>query len=92
MNEIADRDIPEGLELMEHYEKSLLDLEDCKDIPAANLVHDGVLLRVVDMEAGKYVCGHEHVTSHFNIVLSGKAIVSMNGLTSKVGAGDIFFI
>jgi quercetin dioxygenase-like cupin family protein len=80
----------EGLDLMERYERALYDNFDCKDLEAVNLFHDGVFLRVVDMKAGEYVCGHEHKTSHFNIVLSGKAIINMNGEQSKAEAGDIF--
>lgn len=80
---------PLGIEVMERYEKELLSA-GATDLPATNYSHDGILLREVFMPAGSYVCGHEHKTSHWNIVVSGKAIVSMNGDTYKVKAGDRF--
>lgn len=80
----------EGLELMEEYEKALLSNFDCKDIPAENVTHDGILLRKVHMPAGSFVSGHEHRESHWNIVLTGRAVVSMNGESYRVQAGDCF--
>lgn len=80
---------PLGIEVMERYEKELLSA-GATDLPATNYSHDGILLREVFMPAGSYVCGHEHKTSHWNIVVSGKAIVSMNGEAYKVKAGDRF--
>lgn len=79
-----------GLGLMEEYEKTLLENFECMDIPAENVTHDGILLRKVFMPAGCYVSGHQHKHSHWNIVMTGKAIVSQNGNHSKVQAGDVF--
>lgn len=82
-------DKPVGLEVMERYERELLDA-GATDLPATNYSHDGILLREVFMPAGSYVCGHEHKTSHWNIVVSGRAVVSMNGQSYQVNAGDRF--
>ena len=79
-----------GPGIMEVYEKALLDNFACEDIPAINSTHDGILLRKCSMPAGSYVSGHEHKHSHWNIVMSGKAVVSLNGESYKVEAGDIF--
>lgn len=90
MEAVANTDTLEGLELMQEYEKSLLQNFECADIPAENATHDGIMLRQVNMPAGSFVSGHEHRGSHWNIVMTGKAIVSINGESSKVQAGDVF--
>ncbi len=90
MEEIVDQDKLDGIELMEHYEKALMDGGDFHDVPAENVTHDGITLRKCFMPAGHFVSGHEHKRSHWNIVLSGKAIVSQNGEHSKIEAGDVF--
>lgn len=85
----AELDKPTGIALMEQYEEALLD-SGASDLPATNYSHDGILLREVFMPAGSFVCGHEHKTGHWNIVVSGKAIVSMNGQSYQVKGGDRF--
>lgn len=42
------------------------------------------------MPAGALILGHEHTTEHFNIVLSGLALVLIDGKISTVKAGDVF--
>lgn len=42
------------------------------------------------MPAGSVIIGHEHTTEHFNIVLTGRALVLIDGKISTVKAGDVF--
>ena len=38
------------------------------------------------MPAGSLIIGHEHRTEHFNIVLSGRATVMMDGVISEIAS------
>jgi hypothetical protein len=51
---------------------------------------EGVYLRELTMPAGSKIIGHEHKTKHFNIVLSGKADVSINGDIHRIEAPYLF--
>ena len=42
------------------------------------------------MPSGTMVVGHVHKTEHFNIVLTGRAVVYCEGMTSKVEAPCMF--
>lgn len=67
----------------------------------AKIVHrfaPGVYLRTAIMEPGDYL-GHEHLTEHFNIVTTGRALLipldargGIAGPGREVGAGDIFAV
>lgn len=50
----------------------------------------GVYLREICMPKGAVIIGQEHTTEHFNIVLSGLALVLIDGKLSTVKAGDVF--
>ena len=60
------------------------------DMPLIHLFAPGVYYREIFMPAGTIVIGHEHKTEHFNIVLSGKARVMMNGEIHLIKGPDVF--
>ena len=61
------------------------------DMPLTHRFQDGVYIREILMPKGAIVVGHVHKTRHQNIVLTGRAMVSMNGGPCKtVKAGDVF--
>ncbi len=49
----------------------------------------GVYMRTITMPTGSYVIGHKHNTSHANVILSGDALVMMDGEIRKFSAGDV---
>lgn len=72
---------------------SLLGLREMpqREMPVTHRLQDGVYIREIFMPADTYVLGYVHKTHHFNIVLSGKARVAMNGgEVVEVKAGDVF--
>lgn len=50
----------------------------------------GVYLRTIYMKAGTLLIGHEHKTEHFNVVLTGRASVIMEGKVHQIVAPCIF--
>ena len=50
----------------------------------------GVYVRQVVMPAGHAIIGHEHRTEHLNTVLTGKALVWMNGEVQTITAPCTF--
>jgi quercetin dioxygenase-like cupin family protein len=60
------------------------------DVPLKHQFAPGVYVREVEMPKGSFVLGHEHRTEHFNIVLSGSALVLMEGKTQEIVAPCIF--
>lgn len=52
---------------------------DSMDLPVEHRFAPDIYIRELFMPAGLIVIGHAHLTSHFNIVLSGEAAVIMNG-------------
>jgi len=50
----------------------------------------GAYLREMFMPAGTFVIGHEHLTEHFNIVLSGRARVMMDGQIHEITGPSVF--
>jgi len=75
---------------MEELERKLLPIGGLQ----CQLVHlfaPGVYIRGIHMPAGAWVLGHEHKTEHFNIVLTGKANVMMDGVTvEEIAAPAVF--
>jgi hypothetical protein len=49
-----------------------------------------VYMREVTMPAGVFVIGHEHNTEHFNVVLTGKARVMIDGVIEDIVAPCVF--
>ncbi len=61
------------------------------EMPVTHRFQPGVYLREIFMPAGTLVLGHVHKHRHFNIVVSGRAEVSMNGAEPQlIQAGDVF--
>ncbi len=60
------------------------------DIPVRHTFHPGEYWREITMPAGMTGVGHIHKQRHLNIVLSGKAIVSCDGIAQAVEAPAIF--
>ena len=56
------------------------------DCPLTHYFTPGVYCREIFMPAGSMVIGHKHKTEHMNIVLSGLANVSINGIVQEIKA------
>jgi hypothetical protein len=74
---------------IERLEARLLNMEQV-DCPLVHRFTDGAYLREITMPAGMFIIGQKHRTRHFNVVLSGKAVVMMDGIVRPVTAPDIF--
>ncbi len=61
---------------------------DEASMPVHHRFTPGVYTRTIHMPAGCVVIGHLHRTQHENVILSGRAIVVMNGERVEVQAGD----
>lgn len=60
------------------------------EMPLTHRFQDGVYLREIFMPADTWVVGHVHKTRHWNVILSGSAIVSVGGVARKISAGMVF--
>lgn len=78
----------ESLAKIEQVEKHLLAFPQL-DLPLTHRFAPGVYLREIFMPANSFVIGHEHTTEHFNIILSGKASVMIEGKLCELKAGDV---
>lgn len=79
-----------------------MELERINDIEAQLLAHPqvecpvqhtfspGVYLRTIRMPAGTFVIGHKHRTKHLNVVLSGCALVIVDGEIRRMQAPLVF--
>jgi hypothetical protein len=74
---------------IEAVERELLKLEQ-REIPLTQLFAPGVYWREVCMPADTFVIGHEHKTEHFNVVLTGRAAVMMDGVMHEIVAPCVF--
>lgn len=77
------------LQRIETIEKAMLK-ESQVDVPLHHAFAPNVYLRQVTMPKGSVIIGHQHKTEHFNIVLSGKATVFMEGEIQEISAPAIF--
>lgn len=59
------------------------------DMPLTHRFAPGVYFREIFMPAGTLVIGHEHKTEHFNVILSGSALVSMDGQVQRIVAPTV---
>ena len=73
-------------EAVSRLEQAMLGL-DQEECPVEEIFAPGVYYREIFMPAGLVVVGHEHKTKHLNIVLSGRALVTIDGLTQEIGPG-----
>lgn len=60
------------------------------ECPLEHLFPPKTYIRVIEMPKGIVVVGKEHLTRHANCVLSGRALVSMNGQQIELKGGDVF--
>jgi quercetin dioxygenase-like cupin family protein len=67
-------------------EQAMLGLDQV-ECPVNEIFAPGVYYREIFMPAGLVVVGHEHKTKHLNIVLSGRALVTIDGQTQEIGPG-----
>lgn len=74
---------------LEQIESKLLHYPQV-EVPLTHRFAPGVYLREVMMPAGSLIVGHEHKTRHFNIVLTGKATVMMDGVLREIEAPCTF--
>jgi hypothetical protein len=74
---------------IEKVEEQLLQLPQL-DCPLVHRFAPSVYMREVTMPAGSFVIGHEHKTEHFNVVLSGKARVMIDGVIEDIIAPCVF--
>lgn len=80
---------PAAKKEIEAIESKLLQLDQV-DCPLTHRFCPGAYLREIEMPAGAFIIGHEHKTEHFNIVLTGRAKVMMNGVVEEIVAPAIF--
>lgn len=69
---------------------ALLAKSDPQSLPLGHFFAPDVYLREIFMPAGCFVIGHEHITSHLNIMLTGAARVLMDGKVHEIRAPFIF--
>ncbi len=74
---------------IESLEKELLNLPQV-ECPLKHNFAPGVYMREITMPAGSFVIGHEHLTEHFNVVLTGKARVMIDGVIEDLVAPCYF--
>lgn len=58
-------------------------------MPLEHRFQSGIYLREILMPADTFVIGHVHRHEHWNIILTGRALVSMEGEMKEVCAGDV---
>lgn len=77
------------LQRIEAIEKTMLNAPQI-EVPLHHAFAPNVYLRQVTMPKGAVIIGHQHKTEHFNIVLSGRASVYMEGEMHEIVAPSIF--
>lgn len=60
------------------------------EMPVTHRFSPGVYIREIFMPANTVVVGYVHKTRHFNIVLTGRALVQMEGRTEEIVAPCTF--
>jgi hypothetical protein len=74
---------------IENLERELLNLPQV-ECPLKHNFALGVYMREITMPAGSLIIGHEHLTEHFNVVLTGKARVMIDGVIEDLVAPCYF--
>lgn len=59
------------------------------DCPMRHHFFPGIYIRECFMPAGAFVLGHEHLTEHANIILKGRARVTVGGEVQLIEAGTM---
>jgi quercetin dioxygenase-like cupin family protein len=74
---------------IERAEARLVNLPQV-DLPLVHRFAPGVYFREVTMPVGTFIIGQEHRTRHFNVVLSGRARVMIDGKVEEIRAPSVF--
>jgi len=74
---------------IENLERELLSLPQV-ECPLKHNFAPGVYMREITMPAGSLIIGHEHLTEHFNVILTGKARVMIDGVIEDLVAPCYF--
>jgi hypothetical protein len=74
---------------IENLEREMLNLPQV-ECPLKHNFAPGVYMREITMPAGSFIIGHEHLTEHFNVVLTGKARVMIDGVIEDLVAPCYF--
>lgn len=68
----------------------LLSRQEQREMPVDHKFAPGIYIREISMPADTLVIGHTHKTKHFNIVLSGRALILVDGEWQKINAPMTF--
>ena len=60
------------------------------ECPVTHRFAPGVYLREIHMPAETFVIGHKHNTTHFNIIIQGSCLVSIDGKARTLKAPETF--
>jgi hypothetical protein len=60
------------------------------DAPVEHKFSPGIYIRELVMPANSFIIGHKHKTKHFNIVMTGRARVMMDGIVHEIVAPCMF--
>lgn len=71
------------------FEEAISQLPQCH-MPVSHRFSPGIYFREIFMPKGAYVVGAQHKTEHFNVILTGRARVLLDGQVHEVHAGDVF--
>lgn len=71
--------------VMERAEGIMLEMPQV-ECPVIHHFAPGVYMREMRVPAGTIVIGHEHKTEHLNVVMSGRAVVMIDGVRHDVRA------
>lgn len=74
---------------IEQVEGQLLQMPQV-ECPITNRFAPHCYAREISMPAGSIIIGHKHKTKHFNVILTGKASVMMDGEVVHIEAPDVF--
>lgn len=55
--------------------------------PVTHWFQDGVYMREILMLSGQFVVGHEHLSEHHNLIISGRATVVMDNMIIEAEPG-----
>lgn len=75
---------------IEEVENWMLENVEPVECPLTHIFAPGVYYREIFMPNGVFIIGHEHKTTHLNIVLQGEAAVMMNGNLHRIAAPFTF--
>jgi len=74
-----------SLPMIEQLETVMLDMPQI-DVPVVHHFGPDVYMREAIMPEGSFIIGHEHTTEHYNIVLTGRASVLVDGVIHEMKA------